>query len=116
MKRIAAVVTTLVLVAGCGGNYSQAEARDQATKATCDWYDRCGEIGSGMTYATRDDCEVDNRARWNSYWPYEDCNNRIPPEELDQCTAAIKATECGNGWDIANTFLNKCPPADVCSG
>jgi hypothetical protein len=116
VKRIATVVAVVVVGAGCGGNLGQADARDQATKASCDWYDKCGEIGSGKRFATRDDCEVDVRAGWNSAWPYQECNDRIPRDKLDVCISAIKITTCGNGFDIWNTLVVKCGKAEVCSG
>ena len=116
MKRIAAVVTVLVLGAACGGDLGQPDARDQATKASCDWYAKCGEIGSGEQFATRDDCEVEVRAGWNSLWPYEECNGRIPPDKLELCISAIKITSCDNAFDIWNTLAVKCGKAEVCSG
>jgi len=101
---------------GCGSDHSQAGARDAVTEATCDWYMGCGEIGAGKTHATRDSCEVQVRASWDSAWPVEACDGKINTAQLDVCLNAIAATECGNGLDVLNTLVNKCPQDKVCSG
>jgi hypothetical protein len=109
-------VVALGLPAGCGSSHSQAAARDAVTEATCDWYMDCGEIGAGKTHASRDSCEVQVRASWDSAWPAEACDGKINSEQLDVCLDAIAITECGNGLDVLNTLVNKCPQAKVCSG
>ena len=109
-------VLALGLATGCGSNKSQAGARDAVTEASCDFYARCDQIGSGKTYENRDSCEVQVRASWDTAWPFEACDGKINNEQLDICLSAIGATECGNGLDIANTLLNKCPQTKICSG
>jgi hypothetical protein len=116
VNRAAAVVAILVIGTACGGNFSQADARDRATKASCDWYEQCGEIGANGQFQTWDQCEVDARAFWNNAWSYEVCNDRILPEDLDSCLNAIDGTLCGNGLDWLNTIANKCNRETVCSG
>lgn len=106
----------LVLAPACGGNYSQPDARDRATAASCDWYEACGEIGEDKAYASRDACEVDVRAYWNNAWPVELCDQKIPPEKMDTCLVAIEITECGNAFDFLNTVANKCGRANMCTG
>ena len=102
--------------AGCGSSSSQADARDRATTASCDWFQLCGQIGAGKMYQTRDMCDVQVRARWDAAWSVTACDGKINANQLDICLAAIKATECGNGLDALNTLANKCPEARVCSG
>jgi hypothetical protein len=104
------------LAAGCGSDHSQASARDAVTDASCAYYARCGDIGSGRTYETRDSCEVQVRASWDTAWPVEACDGKINSEQLNVCLNAIGATECGNTLDVLNTLLNKCPQDKVCSG
>jgi hypothetical protein len=106
----------LGLAPACGSNHSQANARDAVTDASCDFYARCDQIGSGKTYANRDTCEVQVRASWDTAWPVETCDGKIDTEQLNICLNAIGATECGNGLDVLNTLLNKCPQSKICSG
>jgi len=113
---IPVIAMALGLALGCGSNHSQASARDAVTDASCDFYARCGEIGAGKTYENRDTCEVQVRASWDTAWPASVCDGKINTEQLDICLNAVGATECGNGLDIANTLLNKCPQAKICSG
>lgn len=115
MMRLAAAVVAMAL-AGCGGNFSQPAARDVATKHSCDWYQKCGEISSGKTYATRDACEVDIRKYWDGAWPLAACDGKITPTDLDVCLKGIDSTVCGNGFDYLNTLLNKCSRTQVCKG
>lgn len=104
-----------VFAAGCGP-YSQPAARDMATARSCDWYQRCGEIGSGKRFATRDDCEVDVRKNWNDLWPVSECDGKIRGEDLDRCLQAIDLTSCNNALDFFNTVFNKCSKSNVCRG
>jgi hypothetical protein len=113
---VAVMAVTLGVAAGCGSDHSQASARDAVTDASCDWYMRCGEIGSGKAYATRDNCDVQVRANWDTAWPAEACDGKINSEQLNICLEAIGLTECGNGLDVANTLVNKCPQTKICSG
>lgn len=100
----------------CGSGSSQADARDRATAASCDWWQMCGQIGAGKRYETRDTCNVQVRASWDSNWPVATCEGHIDESQLEICLAAIKITDCGNLLDIGNTLANKCPAAKVCSG
>jgi hypothetical protein len=113
---VALSALALGVAAGCGSNHSQASARDAVTDASCDYYARCGEIGAGKTYETRDTCEVQVRANWDTAWPVEACDGKINSEQLNICLSAIGATECGNALDALNTLLNKCPQNKICSG
>ena len=109
-------VLALGWTTGCGSDHSQANARDAVTDASCDFYARCDQIGPGKTYENRDSCEVQVRARWDTAWPVETCDGKIDTEQLNICLNAIGATECGNGLDVLNTLLNKCPQAKICAG
>ena len=114
MRRIQLVL--MLALAGCGGPLSQPAARDLAVVHTCDWVAKCGEIGSGKTYATRDSCDVGQRSEWNNRWSLAKCDGKIQPSDLDVCLKAIDSTVCGNGLDLLNTLFNKCSEAQVCKG
>ncbi len=106
----------LWVLAGCGGPLSQAAARDAAARHMCDWYQKCGEVGSGKTYATRDACDVKERSNWDSQFPLAKCDGKVIASDLDVCLKAIDSTVCGNGLDLLNTVFNKCNQAQVCKG
>jgi hypothetical protein len=101
---------------GCGSGSSQADARDRATAASCDWLAMCDQIGAGKKYETRDMCDVQVRASWDSAWPVATCEGKIDENQLEICLAAIKITDCKNVVDVYNTLANKCPAAKICSG
>jgi hypothetical protein len=101
---------------GCGSTASQADARDRATATSCDWFQMCGQIGTGKTYDTRDTCDVQVRAKWDSAWPVASCDGKISESQLEICLAAISSTICGNGLDELDTLANKCPEAKICAG
>ena len=113
---IPVIAMALGLAVSCGSNHSQASARDAVTDASCDFYMRCDQIGSGKTYANRDTCEVQVRASWDTAWPVQTCDGKINSDQLKVCLSAIAATECGNALDVLNTLLNKCPQDKICSG
>jgi hypothetical protein len=103
-------------VSGCGSSNSQADARDRATTTSCDWFQMCGQIGAGKRYETRDTCNVQVRASWDQAWPVASCDGKIDENQLGICLAAIQSTLCGNGLDVLNTLVNKCPEAKICGG
>ena len=116
MKPTLTALLTLTLLAGCGGNLTQQEARERAVEATCDRAERCGEIGENDEYTDRDDCEVQASAFWNELWPKASCDENIREEDLDTCVRAIQDTQCNNPGDLLNTLGNRCSRELVCAG
>jgi hypothetical protein len=110
---------TCAVVIGCSSEAdeppSRAAAVDSATDTACDWYERCGLIGAGKAYATRDSCDAQTRAQWDSLWSASDCEGRIDSTQLDACVKAIQATECQSALDAFNTLVSKCPQSKVCA-
>jgi len=103
-------------VAACDDGSSQPAARDRAVDAVCARFSACGEVGgSGDAYASMESCRVDQASVWEKLWPPQECDGRIDPEQLDLCINAINAAECGEGLDVLNVLLNKCPKSKVCS-
>jgi hypothetical protein len=107
-----------LLLDGCGGvTSSQVVARDKATKAGCDWYAMCDQIGAApRTYTTRASCDAQVNAYWDQAWPTAECEGKINQMELQTCLNAIAATQCANGIDFLVTLGIKCPKANVCKG
>jgi hypothetical protein len=107
----------LLLAAACGGvTSSQDAARSSATTASCDWYQMCGQIGPGLQYTDRSDCEVKVQAYWENAWPPATCDQKINQSALSVCLDAIHATTCGSGLDVLATLGVKCPASSVCTG
>lgn len=112
MKKIA-TLAALALLAGCG--VSRIDARDAATDRACNRYEKCGRIGAGETYTSRDDCEVQQRNFWNNYWPTDVCEDRINTDSLDLCLKSIDSTSCSSDFDMVSTAI-KCSKDTVCTG
>ena len=115
-----ALLGVLAAAAGassCGGvTDARATARDKATKAACDSYQRCMLIGPNAddTYTTYDSCTTVWRANWEQAWPAATCNT-IDQVNLNVCLSAIAATDCMNFLDFLAT-LGKCQAQDICVG
>src|SRR5688500_4274973 len=101
-------------VFGLGCAPTQASARDDATEASCDTHERCNQIGPGLKYASRDDCEISYRSFWNDRWPVADCDDRVNPDALELCITGLQAVECSNWLDSLNAEYNKCAKDKVC--
>lgn len=100
---------------GCNANYTQVKAREEATKHSCDWYQKCGEIGTGKTYVSLDDCTTTQAAFWNDQWKAGDCDNRITPAALNSCLAFIDNGTCGDYFQHLVTVLSQCSEKRVCN-
>jgi len=115
-----ALLGVLAAAAGassCGGvTDARATARDKATKAACDSYQRCMLIGPNAddTYTTYDSCTTVWRANWEQAWPAATCNT-IDQVNLNVCLSAIAATDCMSFLDFLAT-LGKCQAQDICVG
>lgn len=113
------VLLAAVLGLACGGSSSdQMSARDQATKHVCDRAQACGLIAAGMTYTTRDDCEVRQRDFWQTAWPPAECDGHIADTQLTACLVNIDAIQCSSpGADfVSAAYLGPCTKARICSG
>jgi hypothetical protein len=93
----------------------QGSARNSAAAASCDKAAACNAIGAGRVYESRDQCDVRQKATWDALWDAKTCDGHIDPAQYSLCISSIYASECGNGLDLANVLLNKCPANKVCS-
>src|SRR5690349_23580736 len=100
------------LILACGP-YDRPSARSVATARACNRYQTCGEIGSGKTFATLDDCQVQTNDTFNNLWSSAACDS-IERKDLDVCLQAIDITQCNNTLDFLNTVFNKCGASQVC--
>jgi len=97
------------------GTMSLEGAIDRAADAACDKADACGEIGQGLTYASRNACMIDYRATFQNQWTPGRCEENINQDGFDQCVNRIEIMQCGNILDMANVLLN-CGANSVCGG
>jgi hypothetical protein len=100
---------TCVSLFGCG----VGGARDAAAVHSCDFSNRCGDIGSGKGYANYDECMTKQRSAWLNAWPTSSCEGHINGSALDLCLKAIDNTQCNNFLDQLATY-SKCSGNDVC--
>jgi hypothetical protein len=115
--RLPAFAVVLLGLAACGPP-SQIQAVDEGAQHACNYYQRCGQIGSGSgaLYPDMDHCTISLQGQLNSYWPPAQCTNHISGNAFSSCLTAMDNTACNNGADFLNTVLNKCSASTVCSG
>ncbi|HLK93237.1 MAG TPA: DUF6184 family natural product biosynthesis lipoprotein [Polyangia bacterium] len=113
---LAALVGGLGAVAGCGGvsGSDVVNARNQATAASCAYFQMCGDIGNGKTYSTSGDCTSQVNGNWTSAWPTTTCQGHVDQHQLTVCLDAINSTTDCNGLAVLLT-LTKCGSGTVCS-
>jgi hypothetical protein len=105
-------LAALVALAACSSGTSRESARDQATTLTCQQFAACMEIGTGKTYPTQSDCEIQWQGNWDKAWPAADCEGKIDQGAFETCLARIRGTTC-NAFDLLAT-LAVCSKANVC--
>jgi hypothetical protein len=107
--------TGVLAGAGCGGvsGSDVVNARNQATTASCNYFQMCGDIGAGKTYSTADDCTSQVNGNWTSAWPTTTCQGHIDQHQLTICLDAINSTTDCNGLAVLLT-LTKCGSGTVC--
>ncbi len=95
------------------GPPTRTVARDATVARACGRYQTCGEIASGKTYDTRDQCDVQQRSYWEGVWPAASCEGKINSTQLDTCWKAIDIADCTNVLDLLNIGA-KCDKSKVC--
>ncbi|MBA2662042.1 MAG: hypothetical protein H0U74_07075 [Bradymonadaceae bacterium] len=104
----------IALSAACS-DPTREEYRDEITEEACKSYESCGDIGSGKTYSSKEDCEIKVRSNINDLWPADRCDDgRINPEKFDQCLDRARVVPCGNAFDFWS-FVAECNADKVCT-
>jgi Family of unknown function (DUF6184) len=112
MNRLVLLSLVLVTVlAGCG--YTVESAREAAAQHTCDYAVRCNQVGTGKTYASRDECLTTQRSAYLTAWPTSTCANSLDSGNIDLCLKAWDATACDNLLALASTLV-ECSPLAIC--
>ncbi|OJH34502.1 DUF6184 family natural product biosynthesis lipoprotein [Cystobacter ferrugineus] len=106
---------SLLLVLPACGPTSREDAQSQATRAACDYYDKCEKIGSGDGKQFQDwnECEVKTRDFFQTAWTADNCL-AINETGLETCLKRIPTTGCGSATDFLNTAILVCGAGSVC--
>jgi hypothetical protein len=113
MRSHFAFALAVVALFGCGAPSREA-ARDATATRACSRYQACGAIAAGKTYATLDECQVKQKATWESAWPAASCDGKINAANYDTCGKAIDIVDCNNLLDLLNVAA-KCDKSKVCA-
>ena len=118
MNRVLALIfLPLIFLAGCDDSSSQPAARERVVEASCKRLNECGKVKpKDGIYTSMENCRVLQASAWESNWPPLECDNRIDPDQLDLCVAAINQADCGAGLDLLNILVTKCPKEKICAG
>lgn len=108
------LLSLLLLVSACGPT-TREDAQSQATRAACDYYADCEEIGSGegTQFQDRNECEVKIRDFFQTTWTANNCP-AINETGLETCLKRIPITSCSSATDFLNTALLVCGAGSVC--
>lgn len=81
--------------------------------ARCDREVRCGGVGPGQSYETRDQCISDlNNAGYDDL-DADACRKGLDQKELDKCLSEIHAERCGAPLDTLDRLV-ACRAATLC--
>ncbi|MCY1077517.1 DUF6184 family natural product biosynthesis lipoprotein [Archangium lansingense] len=108
------LLSLLFLLPACGPT-SRTDAQGQATRATCDYYAGCEEIGSGegKEFEDRMECEVKARDFFQATWTADNCP-AINETGFEKCLERIRTTSCTSGTDFFNTAFFVCGAGSIC--
>ncbi|ATB42855.1 hypothetical protein CYFUS_008334 [Cystobacter fuscus] len=108
------LLSLLLLLPACGPT-TRADAQSQATRAACDYYAECEEIGSGEGKEFQDwnECEVKTRDFFQAAWTADNCP-AINETGLETCLKRIPTTSCSSVADFFNTAILVCGAGSVC--
>jgi hypothetical protein len=116
---VAAFALGASLQVACGGSDassgSQVPPAQTAAAETCARLQTCGDIGHDKLYDDVDQCESQERARWDTLWPPSECDGPINQPQFDVCIHAVENVECNSESDLINVLVNKCPRTKICA-
>lgn len=86
---------------------------NELSEARCDREVRCGGVGSGKTYETRDQCIADLNHEGYEDLDADACPRGIDRRELDKCLSEIHGERCGAPLDTLERLV-ACRSAALC--
>jgi hypothetical protein len=120
----AVIAAAFLSLAGCkhkgDGPEVQSPRGESATavrsiaEARCDREEKCGNIGDGQSYASRDACGDSVRGDWSDELNAYECPHGIVDTALEQCLTAIRNEECGAPFDTLQR-ITACASSDICA-
>ena len=90
-----------------------SEGINEISTARCDRDVRCGAVGEGKTYASRDQCITEQNQDGYDDLDEKACPRGLDPRELDKCLSEIHAERCGAPLDTLERLV-ACRAATLC--
>jgi hypothetical protein len=97
-----------------GGPIAVEVATDDIAEARCAREARCGHIGGGHLYASKQDCLAKLATEIVDQLGSDNCPSGISPKDLAECIEASREESCDNPLD-AEDRAAACSAADVCT-
>ena len=86
---------------------------EDIAKARCDRERRCGNVGAGKGYVSRDVCMDQMRGSIASDLNASNCPGGINRQGVERCEAAIQSEDCGHPLDTI-TRMDHCKASALC--
>jgi hypothetical protein len=83
--------------------------------ARCDREQRCGNIGNGQRYSSRNVCMTSVRDDWKDDLNAYECRAGVKQDELADCVHEIRDEDCRNPLDALQRMA-ACRSSDICVG
>lgn len=88
---------------------------EQAAKDVCREAQRCDNLGEDGFYPSYDECIIEEKSRFNSMWPADDCDDgRIDSDRFDSCMNRARLVACDGGLGDWLAAAEHCSAARVC--
>lgn len=110
--KIGSLLGSIVLLAACSSGRppttpqqdkaaraATTRATDEIADARCAREQRCGDIGEGKSYTSKDDCLARVRADWKGDLNANECPAGVNEVRLNECLTSVKQEECGHPFE-----------------
>lgn len=111
-------IALLVPMAVACGEPTREEARDDIAQVRCERFEECGDIGSGETFSSLDDCVVNQKQDFNDRWPSDRCAEGHLNEELyENCLKRASTIACDGSARATDqqAFDRECSARKLCT-
>jgi hypothetical protein len=90
-----------------------AQPAAQIAEARCELEQRCGRIGPGQRYESREACLSAVRSEWQEDLHAYECPAGFNAGELNECLAEIRTEDCESPIQRLGSFV-ACRASDIC--
>lgn len=88
---------------------------DRAAETVCNEARRCENLGEDGLHPTYDTCIIEERSRFNSLWPEDECSDgRINRDRFESCMNRAKLVACDGTFSDWLSAYEHCRPSQVC--